>query len=117
VKTSQSDIEKFLEEFKQKMKIWDIIFRNDRQKNTQALIDLEITPAKRREVIEKLVVADYSEGPLADTLNQLSPLWVFGKQVKQREVYIKITLGTVNCPVICISFHLAGHTMEYPLKK
>jgi hypothetical protein len=98
------------------MKIWDIVFRNDRQKNTQALIDLEITPVKRREVIEKLVAGDYSEGPLTDTLNRLSPLWVFGKRVKQREVYIKITLGTVNCPVICISFHLAEHTMEYPLK-
>ena len=116
MKTSRSEIEKFLADFKQKMKIWDIVFRNDRQKNTQALIDLEITPVKRRGLIEKLVADDYSDGPLTDTLNRLSPMWVFGKQVKQFEVYIKITIGSVNCQVICISFHLAGHPMEYPLK-
>lgn len=116
MKSIRNDIETFLAEFKQKMKIWDIVFRNDRQKNTQALIDLEITPAQRRAVIEKLVAEDYSEGPLPDTLNRLSPMWVFGKQVKQQEVYIKITMGTLNCPVICISFHLAEHPMKYPLK-
>jgi hypothetical protein len=117
VKITHSDIEKFLSDFKQKMKIWDIVFRNDRQKNTQALIDLEITPAQRRAVIEKLIAEDYSEGPLPDTLNRLSPMWVFGRQVKQQEVYIKITMGNENCPVICISFHRAEHPMKYPLKK
>ena len=116
MKPARSDIEKFLADFRQKMKVWDIVFRNDRQKNAQALLDLEITPAKRREIIEKLEADDYSEGPLPDTLNRLSPLWVFGKQVKKREVYIKITMGTVNCPVICISFHQAERPMNYPLK-
>jgi len=116
VKSTRSNIEKFLADFKQKMKIWDIVFRSDRQKNTQALIDLEITPAQRRAVIGKLEVEDYSDGPLPDTLNRLSPMWVFGRQVKQQEVYIKITMGATNCPVICISFHLAEHPMDYPLK-
>ena len=116
MKSTRSDIAKFLADFKQKMKVWDIVFRNDRQKNAQALLDMEITPAKRREVIEMLEAEDYSEGPLPDTLNQLSPMWVFGKQVKKREVYIKISMGTESCPVICISFHPAERLMNYPLK-
>jgi hypothetical protein len=112
----KSDTERFLQDFKLKLKIWSIVFRNDRYKNTQTLLDLEITPIKRRKIIEELETEDYSEEPLPDTLNKLSPLWVFGKQVKGKEVYIKITMGTANNPVICISFHTAKHPMKYPLK-
>ena len=41
---------------------------------------------------------------------------VFGKDVKGREVYIKITLGYQNGQTICISFHIAEHPMQYPFK-
>ena len=41
---------------------------------------------------------------------------VFGKDVKGREVYIKITLGYQNGQTICISFHIAEHPMNYPFK-
>ena len=116
MKTGRDAVEKFLQDFKLKMKIWSIFFRNDRYKNAQTLLDLEIAPLKRRKIIEELKAEDYSEGPLPDTLNKQSPLWVFGKQVKGKEVYIKITMGTVNNPVICISFHVAGHSMKYPFK-
>jgi len=30
--------------------------------------------------------------------------------------FIKITLGIEGSSVICISFHLAEHKMQYPLK-
>jgi hypothetical protein len=43
-------------------------------------------------------------------------MWVFGKNVKEKEVYIKITMGAMGGSVICISFHLAQHKIEYPLK-
>ncbi len=43
-------------------------------------------------------------------------MWVFGKDIKGREVYIKISLGLENCQTICISFHLAEHNMQYPFK-
>jgi hypothetical protein len=116
VKTNTDEVNRFLNDFKLKMKIWDIVFRSDRLKNIQALIDLEISEIQRRTVIENLISEDYSDGPLPDTLNLLSPLWVFGKQVKGKEIYIKITTGTINNPVICISFHLAEHPMKYPFK-
>ena len=66
-------------------------------------------------VIENLVVEDYVQGPVVDELNKLGEMWVFGKDVKEREVYIKITLGK-GASALCISFHIAEHPMNYPFK-
>lgn len=108
---------RFLKDFKTKMKIWDVFFRDERGKNTQALLDLEITPLARKAVLEKLEVDDYSEGPLSDTLHKGTYMWVFGKTIKEKEVYIKISMGAPGAGVICISFHLAERKMSYPLKQ
>lgn len=61
-------------------------------------------------------MTDYSEGPKTDTLNAGAPLWVFGKLVKNKMIYIKISVGPENRPVICISFHEAEHEMSFPFK-
>lgn len=42
----------------------------------------------RKVVIESLVVDDYVQGPVIDELNRLGEMWVFGKEVKAREIYI-----------------------------
>lgn len=109
-------VEQFLSDFKSKMKIWDVLFRDDRGKNAQTLIELELRPIDRNAILETLDVKDYSEGPLPDTLYKGTDLWIFGKMVKKREVYIKITLGAAGSSVICISFHLADHKIKYPFK-
>lgn len=106
----------FLKEFKAKMKIWDVVFRDERGKNAKALAELEITPSQRKQVLEKLETEDYCEGPLKDTLYKGSDMWVFGKLLKGKELYIKITMGVAGSSVLCISFHLAEHAMKYPLK-
>lgn len=111
-----STVAAFLNDFRQKMKIWDVLFRDDRGKNAQALLTLEIRPNERKAILEKLETEDYSEGPLKETLYKGADMWVFGKVIKGREVYIKITMGAVGCSVICISFHLAQYPMNYPLK-
>ena len=59
---------------------------------------------------------DFKEGPVKEELNRGADMWVFGKSIKKREVYIKITMGTIGSSVICISFHLAQHKMNYPFK-
>ncbi len=46
---------------------------------------------------------------MEDTLNKGPAMWIFGKQVKQQEIYIKITMGAPGTSVICISFHIAEH--------
>ncbi|WP_352422962.1 toxin [Proteiniphilum sp.] len=99
------------------MKIWDVMFRDERGKNFETLSELEIRPIDRKKVLEDLDVADYSEGPFEDTLYKGADMWVFGKTIKNREVYIKISLGEARSNVICISFHLAEYKMTYPFKK
>jgi hypothetical protein len=44
-------------------------------------------------------------------------MWVFGKHVKKREVYIKITMGNPGDKVICISFHFSENALRYPYQK
>lgn len=111
------EVRNFLQDFHEKLRIWTAIFRDDRGKNAQALLDLDITPAGRLKVLAELVITDYCEGPKRENLYGGSDMWVFGKLVNGQEVYIKITLGYASKPVICISFHVSEHPMKYPLKK
>ncbi len=114
---SEPEVEKYLKELKMKMKIFDILFLDERGKNSQALLDLEISPGKRKEIISHLQSEDYSEGPLEEKMRGILPMWVFGKEIKQNEVYIKISMGVENSNIICISFHISEHPMNYPYKK
>lgn len=109
------EVESFLKDFKEKMKFWDVLFRDDRGKNAQALVDLELLPIDRKAILETLETKDYSEGPLEEKLYGGADMWIFGKTIKKQEVYIKITMGAMESSVICISFHLAQHKMKYPL--
>lgn len=114
---TKDDVQCFLDLFHAKMKVFDIIYRDDRGKNQKALEELEIVPSYRKVVIENLCAEDYVDGPLIDKLNKLGEIWAFGKDVKEREVYIKIMISSFNTQTICISFHLAEKPMKYPFKK
>ncbi len=114
--STEAEVASFLRNFNEKMKIWDVLFRDERGKNAQALVELELRPIERKAILEALTTKDYCEGPLEEKLYGGANMWVFGKTVKKKEVYIKITLGAMGSSVICISFHLAQHKMNYPLK-
>lgn len=114
---TKEQVEDFLKRFKEKIKVFDIFFRDDRGKNLQTLASLEISPTYRKQVVLNLETEDYSDGPIVDTLNKMGEMWIFGKDIKGEEVYIKITLGKPNNSTICISFHIAEYKMSYPLKK
>jgi hypothetical protein len=112
---SKQEVEKFLEEIRVKCKsgIWGLYFLNDREKNAQALLDLEIPPNKRTEIIMELEADDFyriEEGKYLELYEMFS----FGKMVKGIEVYIKISITDRN--VVCISFHEAEFTIDYPFK-
>ena len=113
---AKEDVLSFLSDFKAKMGIWGIIFFDDRAKNTKTLSLIEISPMERNKIIKELKLEDYSEGPIQDVVFMRNDLWVFGKIVKQQEVYIKISMGMPNKQTICISFHIAEHPMKYPFK-
>lgn len=51
-----------------------------------------------------------------DALHKGPQMWAFGREVKKREVYIKITMGAPQSSVLCIFFHVREHSLEYPLK-
>jgi len=106
----------FLTHFKVKMKIYDVFFLDHRSKNKAALAALEISGHQRIKFLENLIAEDYSEGPISDKLNNYGEMWVFGKMVKNKEIYIKISVGKSNSRTICISFHISEHPMNYPLK-
>lgn len=114
--TTRGEVERFLGQFKIKLEVFDILFLDGREKNSQALLDLGISRLERLEVVKSIRTNDYSEGPIVDDLNNFREMWVFGKDVNGCEVYIKVAMGNPNSSTICISFHKAEYEMTYPFK-
>ena len=56
---TKDQVESFLNELHTKMKIFGIIFRDDRGKNKETLEQLNIVPSYRKIVIENLAAEDY----------------------------------------------------------
>ncbi|QQS34777.1 MAG: toxin [Ignavibacteriales bacterium] len=111
------EIEGFLTEFKQKLKVFDIVYHRS-DDNTEAVVELDIKPVNRNETLLKLTSNDYYKGPNPDLHDPYgSPVWEFGKVVNNKEVYIKISLGSPGKPVICKSFHLPKRKINYPYKE
>jgi hypothetical protein len=110
------DVELFLVQLKEKMKIFDVAFR-PRSKNLDDLAALDITPVKRLAYLMNLKAEDYYSGPKKDTYDSTKPdYYEFGIQINGKEVYIKISPGLPNKMVDCMSFHIADFPMNYPLK-
>ena len=113
--TKKEDVEQFLREFNEKMAFFNVIIKRERSENLQTMLDLELTDLTVREYLKKLTSEDFYKGPAKDNSGG-SDLWEFGKTIKNKEVYIKISLGYLNKPVICISFHYPLRTIKYPFK-
>ena len=114
---TREDVISFLSAFVAKSKMIGIVFRGDRQKNQQTLADLELSAMQREHEVLMLEVHHYSSGPIKDTLNKGEDMWVFGKKIRSKEVYIKITQGGYGNKTFCISFHIAEHKMNYPFSE
>lgn len=112
----KSIVKSFLQELKQLIKVWGIIFSNRPKNSIQNLADLSITAKMREEIILNLEVKDYSDGPLDETQQGGTEMWIFGKTIKNQQVYIKLTISKISGGAICISFHKAEFPMEFPLK-
>lgn len=116
---SREAVQQFIDDFNVKLDIWDLLVRTDRTntKNMETILDLEFSITQVKQELKKLKVDEYSEGPLSDTLYHISDMWVFGKIIRNREVYIKVQLGHPQSQTICISFHYPTRPMSYPFKK
>lgn len=113
---TKQDVERFLHNLQVKLSVFGIVFRDDRGKNMQTLLELEITPKYREDIIMDLHAEDYVDGPIVDTLNRMGDMWVFGRDVKGQDVYIKISMGVESSSAICISFHIAERKLDYKFK-
>ena len=81
------------------------------------MTDLEYDSYDVVERLKELTVSEYSE-TLIDKDDDNPPLlFVFGKDINQRTVYIKLKIkGETKRKVLCLSFHYAKHNMEFPYK-
>jgi hypothetical protein len=114
-------IRDFLEEVKQTMTGaasgshgWILVKRKE---NVECLTELGFTYNDVRDAILGLTVVDYCEGPLQDR-DIPGDLWIFGKVMGDREVYIKLKLARFGLLKIVriVSFHRARELLYYPYK-
>lgn len=117
LKKNKAEVTEFLQNFKTKLKIWGVFFRDERQKNSKTLAELEITPAQRNVFLQDLTEIDFVEARI-DEFGVYGEIWIFGKIIKDKEIYIKITLGLPNTKTVCISFHISDFKtpMKHPFK-
>ncbi|MFO7773506.1 MAG: hypothetical protein R6V59_06180 [Dehalococcoidia bacterium] len=111
----------FLEEVKQTItnpsSRYDSWLLVKRKENVECITELGFTLNDVRDAILGLSVVDYCAGPLQDRVMP-GDLWVFGKALQGREVYIKVKLarfGPVKI-VRIVSFHFAGESLRYPFR-
>jgi hypothetical protein len=109
----REDVEAFLNDFKQKLRSFGMVFLRSRGENLKTVLELELSENSVREHLANLAVENFYKGPSRDS-DDGPDLWEFGKRIGGREVYIKITKGKFNKPVVCISFHFPARTITYP---
>ena len=106
----------FLKEFKQLVQEGGlyVVNRLDQQKS---LAELGLTKEACKIEILGLSVTDYCKGPQPDK-DRPGDIWVFGKNIAGREVYIKLKIAQIVSHRIakCISFHTAEQPLDYPFK-
>jgi hypothetical protein len=89
-----------------------------RPANMVCLAELGLTRKNQREEILALTVSDYCEGPEPDK-DRPGEIWVFGKRISGKEVYIKLKIARVGKEKIakCLSFHPAKHPLCFPFAR
>lgn len=98
----------------------NIVVVNKQKENLQystryTLLDLDYDTYDIVERLKELTIKEYSE-TLIDKDDDNPPLlFVFGKDINDRRVYIKLKIrGTEVRKILCLSFHYAEWKMEFP---
>ena len=124
--SDKKDVKKFLDELK--AIINDVSFdsnddliiikssKDEVQYSTRyTLLDLDYDTEDVVERLKELTVAEYSETKIdKDDLNP-PLLFVFGKDINSKLVYVKLKIkGDQQRHVLCVSFHYAKEKMTFP---
>ena len=126
IRSDKGDVKAFLEELKTilNMKNFDIdnnlhLIKSSKDEvqysTTYTMLDLEYDSSDIVDKLKELTVQEYSE-TLIDKDNDKPPLlFVFGKDINNKQVYIKCKIkGETTKIVLCLSFHCAKHDMLFP---
>ena len=113
----RKEIQSFLVSFKQAVTQGSGVFLIPRHDNRVTMSHLGITKKNLEEILLALSVENYSSG-LEEDRGRSGQIWVFGKEVRGYEIYIKLKVADVSGRKIakCISFHIASYSIEYPYK-
>lgn len=112
----EEEVHQFLNKFHAQMLNNEIRFYRHR-KNFEALLHSELSARCREQIIYSLQFTDFYRGPFEDKYHPGIKYWEFGKCVKGKEWYIKISLGKGDGPVCCMSFHPSERKIHFPFKK
>lgn len=98
----------------------DLIFVKSSKEKVQfstryTIADLDYNAEDVVDRLKELTVSDYSE-TLIDKDDDKPPLlFVFGKDINNRQVYIKLKIkGEKSRRILCLSFHYAEYKMSFP---
>ena len=88
---------------------------NQKYSTPYTLLDLDYDTGDIVERLKELTVAEYSETKIdKDDLNP-PLLFVFGKDINSKLVYVKLKIkGEQQRQVLCVSFHYAKEKMTFP---
>lgn len=121
-KMPRKQIEDFLEELHSILSSKDFNIDKDlwisyRKKNRNTIIALNYNNEDICRTLTELTVSDYYETVYdSDALEDPKLLFVFGKEIQKKQIYIKLKITEENRKVICISFHKAEEQMSFPYK-
>lgn len=126
IKSDRKDVVVFLEELKrilqdEKFDIHDdfVLIKSKKEEiqySTQyTLVNLEYDDVDVVERLKELTIKDYSETLLDKDDDKPPLLFVFGKDINGKQIYIKVKIkGGAVKKVLCVSFHYAKWKMEFP---
>lgn len=114
-KPTTADVFRFLTEFKTVAEEKGIDFI-PRAEFIEALASLGFTKRNCKDEIFGLSVENYCNGPEEDR-DRPGHVWVFGKLIEGKEIYIKLKIAKVGERTIakCLSFHPAEFPLCFPM--
>jgi|GEM_PF-2242148 hypothetical protein len=103
----------FLKRFKSLMQAERFSFA-ERKGLVETLAWLGLTFVQAKQIILELALSNYSSGVGCKTKNKSEELCVFGIDIDDQPLYVKLLLDNNKNRAICMSFHIAK--WEVPLK-
>ena len=128
IQSDKKVIKAFLEELKEVLESEDfkidedlLVIRSSKEEveySTQyTIVDLEYDSFDIVERLKELTVSECSATLLDKDDDKPPLLFVFGKDINAKLVYIKLKIkGETNKKVLCLSFHYAKYDMKFPYK-